>query len=216
MTGAVILVRHAATTANERRVIQGRRIDLPLSELGRRQAERLAIELRSHAPTRVFSSPLNRARETAGIVAGPAALDVEINAHLIERDFRDLEGLTRDQLLSRREAEGMSNLDPTGDFSARPDLVETHDEVTFRWQGFLGSIESRLINGETIAVVTHGGVIRAAWYSTFGIVPGYPSAIKIREASFLRLRRIDRQHFELNALWNNVIATHKENGALVS
>ena len=66
--GTIWLLRHGQTTANAQEVIQGPRIDAPLSELGQRQADRLGDALAGEPLSAVYSSPLLRARATADAV----------------------------------------------------------------------------------------------------------------------------------------------------
>ena len=82
----LILVRHGQTIANAEGLISGR-TDVPLTDLGRRQAAAVAAAL--GRPARVVSSPLTRARQTAEAFALP----VEIDERWIELDYGELEGL---------------------------------------------------------------------------------------------------------------------------
>jgi probable phosphoglycerate mutase len=81
-------VRHGQTIANRAGLLQGR-IDPPLTELGRRQGQHVADALRGERPVRVFTSSLQRARETATMVARAAGVDVEVDDRLIELDYGD-------------------------------------------------------------------------------------------------------------------------------
>ena len=81
----LVLVRHGQTEANARGLLQGR-VDLPLSDLGRRQAEALATLVPADA--RVVASPLLRARETAAAF-GRA---VDVDERWIELDYGELDG----------------------------------------------------------------------------------------------------------------------------
>jgi broad specificity phosphatase PhoE len=87
----LIVVRHGRTDANAAGLLLGR-ADPPLDSVGRGQASAVAATL---APlrrgTRIVSSPLRRARETAALVAreGP----VEIDERWIELDYGTYEGM---------------------------------------------------------------------------------------------------------------------------
>jgi broad specificity phosphatase PhoE len=81
----LVLVRHGQTEANARGLLQGR-VDLPLSDLGRRQAAALATLVPADA--RVVASPLLRARETAAAF-GRA---VDVAEGWIELDYGALDG----------------------------------------------------------------------------------------------------------------------------
>jgi broad specificity phosphatase PhoE len=88
----LILVRHGQTEANARGLMCGH-ADHPLTPTGHRQAERLAVAL--PRPTRLVSSPLDRARRTAEVIGRAAGLgpaDIETDARWIEMDYGDLDG----------------------------------------------------------------------------------------------------------------------------
>jgi broad specificity phosphatase PhoE len=70
----LILLRHGRTASNASRRLLGR-MDVPLDELGRRQAEALGRSPRLTQATRVVSSPLRRALETAAALGRPVTVD---------------------------------------------------------------------------------------------------------------------------------------------
>ena len=82
----LILLRHGQTTANAAGLLLGR-TDLPLTELGRRQAAAAAASL-DGSVGRVVCSPLLRARETAESLGCP----VEVDERWIEVDYGEYEG----------------------------------------------------------------------------------------------------------------------------
>lgn len=89
----LLLVRHGATAWNESGLCQGRR-DVPLSDAGRRQAERLRDALRGERFDTVYSSPLARAVETARLLGHEPLL----LADLLEIDRGAWEGLAPDEI----------------------------------------------------------------------------------------------------------------------
>ena len=82
----VHLVRHAAHGLLGR-VLTGRMPDVPLSDEGRGQATLLAERFRTMGIAAVLSSPVQRARETAGPIAAALGLDVIDEPGLDEIDF---------------------------------------------------------------------------------------------------------------------------------
>lgn len=66
--GRIYLVRHGQTLHNRDRILQGPRLDGPLSDLGQLQAESLAGALAGKTLDAVYTSPMVRARETADVV----------------------------------------------------------------------------------------------------------------------------------------------------
>ncbi len=85
------IIRHGQTERNQQKLLQGRS-DLPLNEAGIRQAQDTARKLREKGIRfdHVFSSPLIRAVQTAGIIA-PDIRPV-LDERLIEMDYGPYEG----------------------------------------------------------------------------------------------------------------------------
>lgn len=82
----LIIVRHGRTEANAAGLLQGRRINPGLDDLGQRQAAALAAALPGVA--RVVASPLVRAQETAAAFGLP----VELDERWTELDYGTLDG----------------------------------------------------------------------------------------------------------------------------
>jgi len=131
--------------------------DVALSEKGRLQMMRVARYLASEPLAAIYSSPQRRALEGANLIARPHGRSCEVVAGLREIDFGDFEGLTYDGIATRY-----------------PDLyrkwMEAPTEVQFpNGEGF-SDMSVRVFStfadilrrseGQTFAVVTHGGVIR--------------------------------------------------------
>ncbi|GGH35090.1 histidine phosphatase family protein [Microbacterium album] len=141
------LVRHGQTDWNRAQRIQGR-TDVPLNDTGRGQARDAAERLRDGGYGRVVASPLQRAHETARIIAAVLGLEEpETHAGLVERDYGDGEGMI---VTDYREAYG------TGPVPG----AEAPEHVTERALAAVRDIASRDDDVPTI-VVAHGGVIRA-------------------------------------------------------
>ncbi|MFS0770900.1 histidine phosphatase family protein [Sphingomonas sp. 1P08PE] len=157
MTATVLLVRHAAHIHLDRR-LSGRMPGVPLSDDGRRQAAALARALAGRGLTAVECSPLDRTRETAAAIAVAAGLPdpVAVDA-LVEIDLGDWTG----------RAFGSFDDDPAWrDWNehrgtARIPGGETMAEAQARIVGHLERI-GRTRPGDTIALVTHSDMIRAA------------------------------------------------------
>jgi broad specificity phosphatase PhoE len=90
----ILLARHGESDWNRDRRWQGH-ADRPLTDLGREQARALADRLAATELDAVYSSDLERARETAAIVAEPHQLPVKELSDLREVDVGSWSGLTR-------------------------------------------------------------------------------------------------------------------------
>ncbi len=91
MRRILLLARHGQTEWNLQQRIQGW-TDLPLTDQGRQQAERLAETLKSYEIRRIFASDLRRARETAEIVAQILGIPMVVDHRLREVRRGELEG----------------------------------------------------------------------------------------------------------------------------
>jgi broad specificity phosphatase PhoE len=88
----VILVRHAQTSWNQSRRIQGGDNDTVLDETGERQCRSLAARLSKENINAVYSSPLNRAIATARWIARDHGVDVIEEPAFREMNCGTLEG----------------------------------------------------------------------------------------------------------------------------
>lgn len=153
----LLLIRHAESTGNRQRRLQGR-ADFPLTEHGRRQAEELAAALSRPPVTAVSSSPIRRALHTAEAIAGPLGLKVEAQVALQEYDFGELSGLTWPEIRERRPHLIEQLLSDSADFPHYPG-EEGREAFRERVCGALWAIADRHAGEEAVAVVTHAGPI---------------------------------------------------------
>lgn len=152
-TTRLLLVRHAESVANAERRIQGSGDD-PLSPHGEVQAHRLAAWLQ-RTSTRadvLFSSPLRRARQTATAISASLQLEVQIRPGLREVGLGSLEGASEDIWVTAT-TEGQENEPVEGGEDPR----EFVERAIGTLHGLLAAYE-----GNTLMVVTHGGVISTA------------------------------------------------------
>jgi probable phosphomutase (TIGR03848 family) len=93
----ILLIRHGENGFVGKRMA-GRLPDVHLNENGRRQADEVAQAL-ARAPIRaIYSSPMERARETAAPLAQVLGLEVQIVPGLNELDMGEWQGRTLKQL----------------------------------------------------------------------------------------------------------------------
>jgi len=87
----ILLARHGETLWNKEQRLQGQ-LDSPLTATGIKQAEKLAQALCLHNISGIYSSPLNRAYQTALACAATCHQDVNVLDALKERHFGDWQG----------------------------------------------------------------------------------------------------------------------------
>ena len=94
----VCIARHGETDWNVAGVLQGW-LDVPLNDKGRRQAYQMLAGLAQVGFSKVYSSPLVRARETAEIITRSLRLGPpEIHDGLKERNFGAIQGIPKAEL----------------------------------------------------------------------------------------------------------------------
>jgi probable phosphoglycerate mutase len=180
----VVLVRHGETDWTVRMRHTGR-TDIPLTEEGRRQAERVGRALRGWRFALVLTSPLKRAAETAWLTGfGELA---QARDDLMEWDYGDYEGRTTPDI--RREVPDWT----IWRYGAKNG--ETPEQVAARADRVL--VEVRSVDGDVL-IVGHGHHLRVLTARWLGLGPAEgrlfaldPATIGVlgyeRETSVLRI-----------------------------
>jgi probable phosphoglycerate mutase len=173
------VVRHGESAGNvalaqaeadglERLDLSHRDVDVPLSELGCRQAQALgrwiARQPREEQPTALWASPYVRAQETAEIALKEAGLDLPtvVDERLREREFGAWDGLTRRGIVAQfpQESERRTAL---GKFYHRPPGGESWTDVLQRLRSALDDIRIDA-RGERVMLVAHQVVVLLTRY----------------------------------------------------
>ena len=150
----LILVRHGQTEWNNNGRYQGQS-NVPLSETGRRQAKLLAKSFPVKQLDAIYTSDLDRAKETAECVGEKFGVAVYPEKAFRELSFGDWEGLTYKEISSRwsKEAEKL--------FTAPDELViphgETFQELQKRALDKIHLLYEKHID-QTVAVFAHGAI----------------------------------------------------------
>lgn len=101
----IYLVRHGETEWNREGRSQGCSNDIPLSDIGLKQAEAIGERLKHEAIDMFFSSSLARAYETASIIAKYHNKEVSIHKEFMEISFGVFEGLRFDEIKEKYNIE---------------------------------------------------------------------------------------------------------------
>jgi broad specificity phosphatase PhoE len=153
----LILVRHGETVNNVAGIAQGWS-DSELSEAGLSQVRRLASRLRDSGANVLYSSPLGRARSTAGIIAEQTGLEIRTLDDLREMNYGSWEG--RSFLDVRRDDRSIYERWIVDGDEPCPG-GESHNDVLRRMQNAFRTIGEGLGGAPVRAiVVTHGTAIR--------------------------------------------------------
>jgi phosphoserine phosphatase len=132
----LVLTRHGLTDRSIPEQHLGQRMDVPLNEAGRQQAEALAMRVAGIGWDRIIASPLIRAAETASILA--RGTPIQPDARLMEMDYGRWEGLTNEQL-ARDHATARRRWEQAPDILPYPG-GESGNEVAARVGAFLAEL----------------------------------------------------------------------------
>ena len=161
----VFLLRHGRTAWNAERRLQGQ-LDVALDDTGRWQAAQLAQALAGESLAAIYSSDLQRARDTAQALASLTGLPLNTDAALRERGFGRLEGLSYAEIEANwpevmlRWRQRELDFGPGGGESLRVFFERSVAAVTR-----LAAPHA----GRAIAVFAHGGVLDCLYRVAAGI-----------------------------------------------
>jgi broad specificity phosphatase PhoE len=153
------LVRHGQTIMNAQVRFRGR-LDIPLNEVGRAEAQEAARSLLGSGLVAVYTSPLGRAREVAEAIAVKNGVGaVREQPDLVNLDYGAWEGLTKEESAA---------VDPVAwaAYTRDPEAAVCPDgeavcEAADRVVAALRAI-ARSHPGQSVAAVSHGVMLRLA------------------------------------------------------
>lgn len=150
----LLIIRHGESEADLLGVHEGR-ADFPLTEIGVKQAKRMATYIAQHyPPTIILTSPLIRANRTASILQESIGCELIIEQDLMEFNNGVLAGL------SREEAAIKYPLPKDGRPPHLPILDgESNLEFRFRVDNIFYKVFFDYQEYERVAIVSHGGTI---------------------------------------------------------
>jgi len=160
----VLLVRHGRT-ATTGKVLPGRAAGLHLSPEGRAQAEELAARLATlKRVTAIYTSPLERARETAAPIGTALGLTVKVDRALIEADFGEWTGSTIKDLARQRDWGRVQWYPSRFQFPGGESFTEMATRITAAIRRYCADHP-----GGVVVAVSHADPIKAAVADALGL-----------------------------------------------
>jgi probable phosphoglycerate mutase len=177
LPATVLLIRHG-TNPKVGKGLTGWLPGVSLDDNGRRQAERLAERLARLPIAAIYSSPLERAMETAGPLARQKRLDIIVEPAFGEVNFGDWQGkdypdLAHDPRWERFNAFRSGTKAPGGE-----SMLETQARMTGALFALLPAHA-----GQTVAVFSHADAIKSAITCMLGIPLDFHLRLEILPAS---------------------------------
>jgi broad specificity phosphatase PhoE len=186
------LLRHGEPSVFGR--INGRLPGVGLSERGRAEAAAQAGRLAGEKIEAIYSSPLQRTRETAEILADRLGLPVHYRDDVIELDFGEWTGLRADEIRRDERWQMWSNCRSIAAIPGGESWRQVQDRVV----AALFDLQ-RLHPTGNLVVVSHGDVIRAGLLFALGMPLDFYSRIEVAFASLSTIR-LDGAGIRVSAL----------------
>lgn len=187
----VVFVRHGEALTNERGLINSDINGFPLVDNGRRQIEAVASELKKLKVTKLYTSPVQRARESAEIIGKELGLSPMVDDRLRERFHGELENTSPPNELWILEVDWKNT------------KAETWEAIETRAKSFLDSVSD---SNEIIVAVTHESPIKALFMNFLGIDYALSPGIKSTNGSLNIIAK--RKRYKWLALNYPVLTKH--------
>ncbi len=155
------IARHGLTDWNVQHRAQGRS-DIPLNDVGIKQAQELYMKIKDIKFNAVYASPLKRAAKTAEI-ATDGQYKILFDARLMERSFGEFEGQEVNSWVT------LTGYD-IGDLKLNANIgnIEPVKNVLTRTKSVLNDIKSKHMDDDKILIVAHGQVVRGLHHNITG------------------------------------------------
>jgi probable phosphomutase (TIGR03848 family) len=154
----LLLLRHGENDYTKKHKLAGYTPDVHLNERGQSQAQALAEALKIVPVKAIYSSPLERAVETATPIAAARGLEVQLEARLIETNVGKWQGRSLASLRLQKHWKVVQNAPSRAQF---PD-GETFYECQSRIVASLDSISRKYKPQDIVACVFHADPIKLA------------------------------------------------------
>jgi broad specificity phosphatase PhoE len=185
-TCTIYLVRHGESEYNRDKIVSGHG-NPPLTEKGRQEAREAKRELENLGVRidEVYSSPLDRAVETAEIISGRTVPESHKDAGLMERNFGAMEGKHHDDLAEHRENLRTLPHEKAWIYKHVPDMESDHELSVRAIEALLKIAKQNL--GKTLLVTAHSGTVRTTTMSLKSLTNNDFPVGSVRNAGWVRL-----------------------------
>ena len=195
----IIFLRHAQAENNTKRILAGRTEGVPLTKTGIEQAERIAKYLAPIDISAIYSSPIERAKHTAEIVANAFDQDtvgVELDERLTEIDMGKFTRMNYDDMFAKYGNIFLKFYENDPVISEHE--VETFPDVQKRVLDMVDHVLKKH-NNENVILVTHMDPIKSMLAKVMNLLPETLFELIIANASLTIIKEQDKK-FSLSAI----------------
>lgn len=193
---SLIFLRHAQAKNNVERILAGRTKGIPLTQTGIQQAEKIATFLQPFNISTIYSSPIERALDTAQIVAKKLVLECKVDDRLTEIEMGNFSGMAYDKMFTKygnvflKFYQDNSVIEKNG--------VETFSNVKKRVLDMVNYCSNKH-DGQNVLLVTHMDPIKAMISTILQLKPQSLFELVIRNASLTIVKK-EQGNFSLAAI----------------
>jgi len=192
----IIFLRHAQAENNTKKILAGRTPGIKLTEKGTAQAESIGKFLSSLKISKIYSSPVERAKTTAEIVSKHCNAEVITDERLNELDMGKFTMMPYEEIFAMHGNVFLKFYD--GNPAIKENGVETFDEVKKRISDIVDFIIDKHHN-ENVILVTHMDPIKAILSIVLNLRPENLFELIIANASLTIVKHYDGK-FSLTAI----------------
>ena len=192
----IIFLRHAQAKNNVERILAGRTEGFPLTQAGLHQAEKIAKFLKPLEISAIYSSPIERAMNTAKITAKSLNLEVKTDPRLTEIDMGMFSGMFYEDMFTKHGNVFLKFYQDNPIIGENG--VETFSNVKKRMLDMVNYC-SKEHKEQNVLLVTHMDPIKAMLSTILHLKPESLYELIIRNASLTILKK-EQNNYSLAAI----------------
>jgi probable phosphoglycerate mutase len=186
----IIFLRHGQAENNTKKILAGRSPGVNLTETGIQQAEQTGTMLESLNISKIYSSPIDRALQTAKIVGKHCDLEITPDERLIELEMGKFTKMPYDQIFAKHGNVFLKFYEGSNEVSENG--VETFSQVQKRIFEMVDFVIDKHKN-ENVVLVTHMDPIKAMIGKTLSLKPEILFELIIANASLNIFKNHDQK-----------------------
>ena len=192
----IILLRHGQADNNTKKILAGRTPGINLTEQGREQAEQSGQMLKDLNISAIYSSPIDRAMQTAEIVGKHCGVEPISDDRLIELDMGKFTMIPYNEIFEKHGNVFLKFYE--GSLEISHNGVESFAEVQKRIFDMVDFVKNKHTD-ENVVLVTHMDPIKAVIGKILSLQPEILFQLIIANAS-LNIIKFDDQNYYLSSI----------------
>ena len=192
----IIFLRHGQAENNTKKILAGRTPGINLTEQGKEQAQQAGEMIKSLDISAIYSSPIDRAMQTADIVGTHCGIKPISDDRLVELDMGKFTMMPYNEIFEKHGNVFLKFYE--GSLEISHNGVESFAEVQKRVFDIVNFVKNEH-KGENVVLVTHMDPIKAMIGKVLSLNPEILFQLIVANAS-LNIFKYDDQNFYLSSI----------------